>query len=120
MHLNWYNNNDIHTQTKYHYIFLKLGCINIFYFFKKNRHVIERLKRINIPRNLREGLKSLILSSYGDKFSDNEELLPMCYRCSTTNPLLNPRGNNCITCNHPFIFSFVSFGKQKKYIIWVS
>ena len=39
-----------------------------------------------------------------------QELLPMCYRCSTTNPLLRPTGNACTSCRQPLEFSFVSFG----------
>lgn len=41
-----------------------------------------------------------------------QELLPLCYRCSTTNPILNPRGNQCINCSQPFVHSFASFGKD--------
>ena len=34
----------------------------------------------------------------------------MCYRCQTTNPLLNNnRGNHCINCGQPTIHSFISF-----------
>lgn len=40
-----------------------------------------------------------------------QELQPMCYRCSTTNPLLNNKGNQCINCRQPFVYSFSSFGK---------
>lgn len=29
--------------------------------------------------------------------------------CSTTNPLYNPKGNQCVNCDEPFYFSFVSF-----------
>ena len=35
----------------------------------------------------------------------------MCYRCSTTNPLLSNSQNCCINCRQPFVFSFVNFGK---------
>lgn len=36
-------------------------------------------------------------------------LLP-CYRCSTSNPLYNPRGGNCcVNCGEPYIFSWVQF-----------
>ena len=41
----------------------------------------------------------------------HQELLSMCYRCSTTNPLLNNKGNHCINCKQPFIYSFTAFGK---------
>ena len=34
----------------------------------------------------------------------------MCYRCQTTNPLLNNnRGNHCINCGQPTVHSFISF-----------
>ncbi len=36
-------------------------------------------------------------------FSDKEDLLPVCWRCSTTNPLLNTQGDYCINCGAPFI-----------------
>lgn len=77
--------------------------------FKLARNVLERLKGLMVSEPLRDGMCLLTLASRGDKFHDSEDLLPMCYRCSTTNPLLNPRGNHCINCFHPFVFSFVSF-----------
>lgn len=42
-------------------------------------------------------------------FNDPEELLPMCYKCSSYSSHL--RGNNCPTCQQDYIFSFVSFGQ---------
>ena len=47
-----------------------------------------------------------------------QDLLPMCYRCSTTNPLLNNQGNICINCRQPFVYSFVSFGESHLYQLW--
>jgi intraflagellar transport protein 122 len=38
-------------------------------------------------------------------FSDKEDLQPVCYRCSATNPLVNAKGNYCTNCKHPFIYS---------------
>ena len=46
-----------------------------------------------------------------------QDVLPMCYRCSTTNPLLNNQGNRCINCAQPFVHSFSSFGKFL--VIWL-
>ena len=43
-----------------------------------------------------------------------QDLLPMCYRCSTTNPLLNTQGNVCLNCRQPFVFSFATFGRLKE------
>lgn len=40
-------------------------------------------------------------------FSDPDELLPMCYKCSNYSPQL--QGNECPNCHQQFIFSYVSF-----------
>jgi len=52
-------------------------------------------------------LQSILVRS--KPFSDTEDLQPVCYRCSTTNPLLNTQGDFCINCGAPFIRSFVTF-----------
>lgn len=41
-----------------------------------------------------------------------QELVPLCYRCSTNNPLLNNLGNVCINCRQPFVFSASSYGES--------
>lgn len=41
-----------------------------------------------------------------------QELVPLCYRCSTNNPLLNNLGNVCINCRQPFVFSASSYGEH--------
>ena len=46
-----------------------------------------------------------------------KELQPLCYRCSTTNPLFSPTGNFCIHCKQPFVFSFVSFGTVQVHVV---
>lgn len=38
-----------------------------------------------------------------------QELLPVCYRCGTLNPLVNSQGDVCINCGATFIRSFVTF-----------
>jgi hypothetical protein len=45
-------------------------------------------------------------------YHDSEEMLPMCYRCSTYNPLMTSTANCCTNCGQPFVHSFVSFGKS--------
>jgi intraflagellar transport protein 122 len=42
-------------------------------------------------------------------FSDAEDLLPLCFRCSTTNPLVSGKGDVCISCGGRFVRSFVTF-----------
>lgn len=77
--------------------------------FKLARYAYEKLHTLRIPSRFQEAvdLGSVIIRS--KPFQDAEELLPMCYRCSTTNPLLNNNGNFCINCRQPFVHSFVSF-----------
>ena len=81
--------------------------------FKLARYVIEKLRSIKAPETIENNVDKLILQAKADPFDDDPELLPLCYRCSTTNPLLNPRGNKCLNCFHPFIYSFPSFGMLK-------
>lgn len=48
------------------------------------------------------------IASRARPYSDPEELLPMCYRCSTYNPL-SANTNSCVNCGQKFVHSFVSF-----------
>lgn len=66
---------------------------------------------IGVPLRFQQVIESGSLQIRSKPFHDSEELLPMCYRCSTTNPMLNNLGNICTHCKTPFTFSFVSFGK---------
>ena len=59
---------------------------------------------------LQEDVELAALKIRSKPFHDNEEHQPLCYRCSTTNPLVNA-GNACINCQHEFVYSFVSFGQ---------
>lgn len=43
-------------------------------------------------------------------FQDLNEAM-MCYRCSTSNKLLNNQGSLCINCRQPFIYSASSYGQ---------
>jgi intraflagellar transport protein 122 len=52
------------------------------------------------------------LSVKAKPFVDSEELQPMCYRCSSYNPLLANHGNRCINCFQPWCHSYVSFGNN--------
>jgi intraflagellar transport protein 122 len=42
-------------------------------------------------------------------FKDKEELVPICYRCSVSNPPLNPQGDRCVNCGHEFVRSYLHF-----------
>lgn len=58
-----------------------------------------------IPKSIELGT----LTIRAKPFHDSEELVPLCYRCSTNNPLLNNLGNVCINCRQPFVFSASSY-----------
>jgi intraflagellar transport protein 122 len=78
--------------------------------FKLARHVLEKIQSLVIPKRFRENVDLATLMIRAKPYYDNEELLSMCYRCSTTNPLYNARGGNrCNNCGQPFVHSFVSF-----------
>ncbi|XP_048590687.1 intraflagellar transport protein 122 homolog isoform X2 [Nematostella vectensis] len=77
--------------------------------FKMARTAFDKLQALKIPTRFQEAIDLGSVTIRSKPFHDNEELLPMCYRCSTTNPLLNNKGNQCINCRQPFVYSFSSF-----------
>ncbi|KAL5515597.1 hypothetical protein EMCRGX_G000787 [Ephydatia muelleri] len=77
--------------------------------FKLARYAYEKLKTLRIPGHLQEAIDMGCVTVRSKPFMDKEDLLPMCYRCSTTNQLFNTAGAICSNCRQPFVFSFVSF-----------
>nr|DBA18477.1 TPA: hypothetical protein GDO54_016716 [Pyxicephalus adspersus] len=77
--------------------------------YKLARHVYERLQGLRIPSKFQEPIELGIITIRSKPFHDNEELVPMCYRCSTNNPFLNNLGNVCINCRQGFVFSASSY-----------
>uniref|UniRef100_A0A8C4XER6 Intraflagellar transport protein 122 homolog n=1 Tax=Erpetoichthys calabaricus TaxID=27687 RepID=A0A8C4XER6_ERPCA len=77
--------------------------------YKLARHAYEKLQGLRIPARFQETIELGSLTLRSKPFHDSEELIPMCYRCSTNNPLLNNQGNVCINCRQPFIFSASSY-----------
>ncbi|XP_013786897.1 intraflagellar transport protein 122 homolog [Limulus polyphemus] len=77
--------------------------------YKLARHAYDRLQNLRVSQRFQESIDLGAVTIRSKPFSDVEELLPLCYRCSTTNPLLNNQGNCCINCRQPFVHSFVSF-----------
>ncbi|XP_050737940.1 intraflagellar transport protein 122 homolog [Eriocheir sinensis] len=77
--------------------------------YKLARYVLDKLQALRIPQRFQEDVELAALKIRAKPFHDNEEHQPLCYRCSTTNPLVNNNGNQCVNCCHPFVYSFVSF-----------
>ncbi|XP_069499548.1 intraflagellar transport protein 122 homolog isoform X1 [Ambystoma mexicanum] len=77
--------------------------------YKLARHAYEKLQGLRMPLRFQESIELGSLTIRSKPFHDSEELVPMCYRCSTNNPLLNNLGNVCINCRQPFVFSASSY-----------
>ncbi|NWU12999.1 IF122 protein, partial [Cephalopterus ornatus] len=77
--------------------------------YKLARHAYEKLQGLHIPARFQKSFELGSLTIRSKPFHDSEELLPLCYRCSTNNPLLNNLGNVCINCRQPFVFSSSSY-----------
>lgn len=76
--------------------------------------LLERLRGMRIPENLLAQIEVSTLGARAYQYRDPEELLPLCYRCSTFNALLpanNAPSNRCVQCGLKFQHSFVMFGK---------
>uniref|UniRef100_A0A2K6RMG3 Intraflagellar transport protein 122 homolog n=1 Tax=Rhinopithecus roxellana TaxID=61622 RepID=A0A2K6RMG3_RHIRO len=77
--------------------------------YKLARHAYDKLRGLYIPARFQKSIELGTLTIRAKPFHDSEELVPLCYRCSTNNPLLNNLGNVCINCRQPFIFSASSY-----------
>jgi intraflagellar transport protein 122 len=83
--------------------------------FKLARHAYDRLSKLSIPERKVEEVEVDMLLVQAKPMRDAPDHLPVCYRCSSTNPLLNPftnkmaRGDVCTNCGHPFVRSFINF-----------
>ncbi|XP_051509236.1 intraflagellar transport protein 122 homolog isoform X2 [Myxocyprinus asiaticus] len=77
--------------------------------YKVARHAFEKLQGLKIPSRYQDSMELSCLTFRSKPYHDSEDLIPMCYRCSTNNPLLNNQGNCCINCRQPFIYSASSY-----------
>ncbi|XP_064447979.1 intraflagellar transport protein 122 homolog isoform X4 [Mirounga angustirostris] len=77
--------------------------------YKLARHAYDKLQGLQIPARFQKSIELGSLTIRSKPFHDSEELVPLCYRCSTNNPLLNNLGNVCVNCRQPFVFSASSY-----------
>uniref|UniRef100_A0A2D4GHE9 Uncharacterized protein n=2 Tax=Micrurus corallinus TaxID=54390 RepID=A0A2D4GHE9_MICCO len=77
--------------------------------YKLARHAYDKLQGLQIPARFQKSVELGSLTIRSKPFHDSEELVPLCYRCSTHNPLLNNLGNVCINCRQPFVFAAASY-----------
>lgn len=77
--------------------------------YKLARMAYQQANLYKIPERFRESVEIATMHIHAKPFTDSEDVLPMCYRCSTSNPLINKQGNICFNCKQPFVYSFISF-----------
>ncbi|CAH1119744.1 unnamed protein product [Phaedon cochleariae] len=75
---------------------------------KLSKQLFDKIRHLVVPPKFQEQVEIAAVSSRAKPYSDPEELLPMCYRCSTYNPLSGDT-NDCVNCGESFVYSFVSF-----------
>eukprot|EP00899_Mesostigma_viride_P007013 jgi/Mesvir1/16312/Mv12764-RA.1 len=76
---------------------------------KLARNAYEKLQGLKVPFAWMDQIDVACLRIRARPFTDAEELVPVCYRCSTANPLLSSHGDACLTCGQPFQRSFITF-----------
>ncbi|KAJ3025722.1 UNVERIFIED_CONTAM: hypothetical protein HDU68_006772 [Siphonaria sp. JEL0065] len=77
--------------------------------FKLARYGFERLQNFKIPSEWENLSDISSLTVRGKPANDRDDLLPICFVCSTANPMLNAKGDNCIECKERFMRSMYSF-----------
>ena len=77
--------------------------------YKLARFAYQKLQSLRIPAvwQAEVDLASVVARSRPNV--DGEDLLPLCFRCSTTNPLVSVKGDVCINCGGHFVRSLVTF-----------
>lgn len=83
--------------------------------FKLARHAYDRLSKLQLTDRRLEEVEIDMLLVQAKPVRDDPDHLPVCYRCGSVNPLLNPftnkfsKGDVCTNCGHPFVRSFINF-----------
>ncbi|RLN15216.1 hypothetical protein BBJ28_00011620 [Nothophytophthora sp. Chile5] len=79
--------------------------------YKLARQAYDKLLQMKLRPDWQPIVECTAMTLQSRPYADREELLPVDYRSSTVNPLLNPNstGDVCVNSGHPFVRSFVSF-----------
>ncbi|CAK9047431.1 Intraflagellar transport protein 122 homolog, partial [Durusdinium trenchii] len=77
--------------------------------FKLARMAYDKLQVLRVPPTWQHQIDLACLSIRSKAYSDQDDLLPVCNWCMTTNPLLRSNLDSCINCGHPFIRTFLGF-----------
>eukprot|EP00435_Cladocopium_sp_Y103_P003925 s3979_g1.t1 len=77
--------------------------------FKLARMAYDKLQVLRVPPTWQHQIDLACLSIRSKAYSDQDDLLPVCNWCMTTNPLLRSNLDSCINCGHPFLRTFLGF-----------
>ncbi|KAL0036626.1 hypothetical protein WJX79_003303 [Trebouxia sp. C0005] len=77
--------------------------------FKLARWAHTQLQTLRLPPSWQDSIDLAAVQLRGSPFTDAEEVLPTCYRCGSSNPLVNAQGDRCNTCGNGVVRSFLTF-----------
>ncbi|KAL0031263.1 hypothetical protein WJX77_012099 [Trebouxia sp. C0004] len=77
--------------------------------FKLARWAHTQLQTLRLPPSWQDSIDLAGVQLRGSPFTDAEEVLPTCYRCGSSNPLVNAQGDICNTCGNGVVRSFLTF-----------
>jgi len=77
--------------------------------FKLARMAYDKLQVLRVPPTWQHQIDLSCLAIRSKAYSDQDDLLPVCNWCMTTNPLLRSNLDSCINCGHPFVRTFLGF-----------
>jgi intraflagellar transport protein 122 len=77
--------------------------------YKLARMAYDKLQVLRVPSTWQHQIDLSCLAIRSKAYSDQDDLLPVCNWCMTTNPLLRSNIDSCVNCGHPFIRTFLGF-----------
>jgi intraflagellar transport protein 122 len=77
--------------------------------YKLARMAYDKLQVLRVPPTWQHQIDLSCLGIRSKPYSDQDDLLPVCNWCMTTNPLLRSNMDCCVNCGHPFMRTFLGF-----------
>lgn len=77
--------------------------------YKLARFAYSKLQGLRMPVAWQTQVDLASVITRSKPYADAEDLLPLCFRCTATNPLVSGKGDVCISCGGRFVRSFVTF-----------
>lgn len=77
--------------------------------YKLARMAYDKLQVLRVPPAWQHQMDLSCLAIRSKAYSDQDDLLPVCNWCMTTNPLLRSNLDSCVNCGHPFVRTFLGF-----------